>query len=205
MKLSAFAVVLLFVSSMLGQSRPAPIINTFHSNSTFADASSLGSGSQVFLHTSRSSSPGGTTATFLSFDTFTTTADGFTDTFAFGQIPSDSLRGDSSKHISLSVDTSQVDSFFTSTCTCSFSTFNVTCQSGPFGLVQLDWQQNGQFSASTVSDNKFAFFQFTQRTQVNADGNSADVTGSVLGIPVSNGQGGVGVNHDSTVTILNAR
>ena len=87
------------------------------------------------------------------------------------------------------------------TTTCIFDVTNVTfsCQPGPCGLIQIDWQQDGNSSIHQVSETRQKFFQFTVHSQVNSDSSSAPANGTLLGMPVSNGFGNVGVHHNSTV------
>src|SRR5947209_13684044 len=174
MKFPVVAVVVLLASSLMAQSSaPSATGNgpvfSFHFKGTFAQFSSFQSGSFASLNAGRSSEAGQQITTSLNFNTFSSNSDGFTETFAFGLIPNDALRGGSDKHVSLSVDTSQLASFETSTCTFSFSTFLFECQPGPFGLVQIDWDQNGNFTRSTISDVKETFLQGRFHTHENSD------------------------------------
>ncbi len=195
MKLFALAASLLVAASMMAQA-PEPV----HSSGAFASLSAFNNGSDLFLNVTRSDN-NNTETTFLNFDVFTFTPDSFTDTFAFGQVPNDSLKGDNTKHLSLNVDTSQVPSFQTTTCTFSFNTFTFTCQPGPFGAVQIEFQQDGNFVNRTVSDTHSTFFQFDVHTQQNSDSASAFANGSVLGVAVGNGFSNIGTHRDTTITL----
>ena len=205
MKFRIFAVVVLLASSLMGQSNSAqsavaqasgPIVS-FHSRGTFAQFFSFQNGSDVFLSVSRNGEAGQQATTFLNFSSFTFSSDAFTDTFAFGQIPNESLRSGGDKRVSLNVDLSQVSSFQVTTCTFSFTNFTFTCQSGPFGVVQVDWVQDGNFSTHLISNERQQFFQFTIHTQQDSDSSSASVSGSVTGIPVNNGFANIGIHHDT--------
>lgn len=202
MKFPVIAVVALFASSLMAQSNAVQAngpIFSFHSKGTFANVFSFQNNSDIFLNVSRNGEAGQQATTLLNYTSFTFTSTGFTDTFAFGAIPNDSLRGGNDKHVSLNVDTSQVSSFQATTCTFDFTSFTFTCQPGPFGLVQLDWEQDGNSTTQVVSDERDKFFQFTIHHQRNADSATATVTGSVVGLPVSGGFANIGVNHDSTM------
>lgn len=199
MKLCVFVVSLLAAVSMMAQS-PAAQVQTIHSSGAFANLSAFANGSDLFLNVNRSDNNGQRT-TFLNFDIFSFSNNSFSDTFGFGQIPNDSLVGDSTKRVSLNVDTRQLSSFQTVTCTFDFTTFTESCQPGPFGVIQLDFQQDGAFSTRTISDNDTKFFQFEFRNQQNSDSASASANGSVVGIPITNGFGNIGTNRDTTITL----
>lgn len=188
---------LLMAGSLMAQSLRTP--DPVHSSGAFANTFTFANGSDVFLNVTRADT-NNVKSTFLNFDVFSFTSDGFTDTFASGQIPDDSFKGDNTKHMSLNVDTSQVASFQTSTCTFSFVTFTFTCQPGPFGVIQLDFQQDGDFTARTISDSTFTFFQFSERTHQDSDSASAGVNGSVLGLAVNSGFGNIGTNRDTSIS-----
>ena len=203
------AVVVLLASSLMAQSNAAqpaaaqangPVFS-FHSRGTLADFFSFQNGTDITLSVNRNGEAGEQAATFLNFSTFSFNGNGFTDVFGFGQIPNEALRGGGDKHVSLSVDTSQISSFQTITCTFDFINFISSCQPGPLGLVQIDWEQDGNSSLHQVSETRQTFFQFTIHSQLNSDSSSAPANGSLLGIPVSNGFGFVGVHHNSTVEI----
>jgi hypothetical protein len=206
MKFPALAAIVLFASSLMAQTQPQAqnitlTLSTFHSNSTFAGLFSFSNGSDVFLNVSRGNT-NGTVETFLSFDSFSFNGNGFTDIFGFGEIPNDSLKGDNTRHISLNVDTSQLPNFNATSCTFSFITFTETCQTVPNSLVQVDWQQDGNFSTREVSDRDDTFFQFTRHAHTDSDSASAQANGSAFGIPISNGFGNTGINRDTTITLF---
>src|SRR5690349_17656185 len=196
MKLCVFAVCLLAAVSMMAQAVPATQVQSFHSSGAFASLFTFANGSDLFLTVGRSDN-NGQRATFLTYSSFTFTNDGFIDTFASGQIPNNSLVGDSTKRVSLNVDTRQVSSFQSTTCTFSFTNFTERCQPGPLGVIQLDFQQDGAFSTRTISDNDTQFFQFELRNQQNADSASATANGSVVDIPITNGFSNIGTNRDT--------
>lgn len=198
MKLFALAAVLFISASMMAQSASAPQV--FHSSAAFAGLGTVANGSNINLQVTRSDSPNSDT-TMLRFDIFSSSSDLFTDTFGVGFIPNSSLTGDNTKHLNLNVDTSQLSSFQTTTCTFSFITFVSACQPGPVGLIQLDFQQDGSFSQRVMSDTQSVFFQVTVRSHQDSDSASAIANGSVFGIPVTNGSSSTGTNRDSTITI----
>lgn len=195
MKFPIVAVVVLFASSLMAQST-GPVLS-FHSRGTFAQLVTFQNGSDILLTVTRNGEAGDQATTLLSYSIFSSTATGFTDTFAFGLIPNESLQGGNDKHVGLNVDTSQISSFQATTCTFDFTTFTNTCQPGTLGLVQLDWQQDGNSSSHLIANQRQTFFQFTTHEQRNTDAASATANGSVAGIPVTAGFGTIGTNHDS--------
>ncbi len=168
-----------------------------HSSGAFAYLSSqTATGSQIWLYASHTDHPG-TPATFIEFDIFTPHPDGtFTDTFGSGDVPTDSLSGNSSKSLSLTVDTSQVSSFQTRTCTS-----NGVCQPGPTGLIHIDFNADGDYTSKNVSENHYVFLQETQRAHYDYDSASSLANGSILGNSVANGSGSIGTNHSTTIIL----
>ncbi|HEY6967901.1 MAG TPA: hypothetical protein VJA94_01755 [Candidatus Angelobacter sp.] len=200
MKLLPLSACLLLAVCMVGQSSSKPQIITLHSSSVSIDLFAFSNSKDIFMNVVRTDNPGGN-GTFLSFDIHSFSNDIVTDTFGSGQIPNLSLTGDNTKHLSLSVDTSQLSSFQTTSCTLNSVTSTQTCQPGPVGLIQLDFQQDGAFSVRNISDSMLTFFQFTEHDQRNSDAASAFANGSLLGIPVSNGSSEIDLNRDTAITI----
>lgn len=200
MKLLILSACLLLTVSMMGQSSSPPQIITVHSSSTSANLLTFSNSTDITLGVLRSDNPSGN-GTFLVFDLFTFSDNVLTDTFGSGQIPNQDLTGDNTKHLSLSVDTSQLSSFQTTMCTLNFVTSTQTCQPGPVGLIQLEFQQDSAFVVDNISNTRATFFQFTEHDQRNSQAASAFANGSILGLPVSNGHGEVDINRDTTVIL----
>lgn len=202
--LAAFVILLsCMVPASVSAQTTSPPVETFHKNGTFAFTSGFsGPTTSIFLQVNRGQSSGGAPSTFLFFDTFAFTSQGFTDTFGSGEIPNTALTGDSTDHLTLAVDTSQVSGFKVTTCTFTFFPFSETCQSGPFGPIQVHWQKTNQFSEKITSTEQLDFTQFT----IIQDSNSEiafDLTQiSYLGTSFTNSGGIVGVEHNTNISIV---
>jgi hypothetical protein len=113
------------------------------------------------------------------------------------------LRGDNPANISLTVDTSQVPGFFSTTRTfVFFPSFSETCTGGPFGVIDLQWKQIGNFSTHSVSTVQQNFGVVTLQSHGESDTALALVNGSILGSPMANAVGNSGVNHNTTLTLI---
>jgi hypothetical protein len=198
MKLFMLSACLLLTISMVGQSSSPTRTTLVHSSNTSANLLTFSNATDITLGVLRSNNPSGT---FLVFDLFSFSDNVVTDTFGSGQIPNQDLTGDNTKHLSLSVDTSQLSSFQTTTCTLSTVTNTQTCQPATGGLIQLEFQQDGAFLVHNISDTLSTFFQFTERDQRNALAASAFANGSVLGLLVSNGHSEIDINRDTTIIL----
>lgn len=191
---------ILFFSSLLVAQTTTPA-TVFHSNGAFADLVSFTDGTEILVQVTRGTDSAGNPATFLLYDTFVTTSDGFTDTFSSGIIPDDSFQGGDPAHLSLNVDTSLVSEFSSSSCTFSFTDFSFVCVPGPLGLIQIDWQQDHTFTSHTVSNVQQTFAQFMSQQHTVSDSASATASGSFLGTMIQ-GSGQAGVNHNSLLQIF---
>lgn len=200
MKLLTLSACLLLTVSMMGQSSSPPRTITIHSSSASANVLTFSGSTDITLGVLRSDNPSGN-GTFLVFDLFSFSDNVVTDTFGSGQIPNQDLTGDNTKHLSLSVDTSQLSSFQTTTCNLNTVTNTQTCQPAPGGLVQLEFQQDGAFLVHNISNTLATFFQFTEHDQRNSLAASASANGSVLGLPVSNGHSEIDINRDTTIIL----
>jgi hypothetical protein len=197
---SLVAFAMLFLSTLLMAQSNAT--TTFHSNGAFAQTFSFTNGTDLFLQVNRGTDFTGSPATFLFYDSFTFSSDSFIDTFASGTIPNDAFTGGDPAHLVLNVDTTQVNTFFVETCTFSFTNFTFTCAPGALGVIQLEWQQNRAFSSHTTSDTQTTFAQAMAQQHIDADSASADVSGSFLGLPVSNTFAEAGASHNSTIQLV---
>lgn len=154
------------------------------------------------LNVSRATDPQGNPQTFLFYDTFLQTPDSFVETVASGLIPNDALQGDSAAHLRLNVDTSQITTFSTTTCTLTFvPQFTDTCVPGALGVIQLDWVQSRSSSTHSVTAQSESFNLARIELHQTSDQVSAIVTGTFLGIPV-NASGPAMVNHSSTMEVF---
>lgn len=200
MKLPILAVAMSLSVCMMAQTTEVNSPQVFHASGSFADmrASPIPNGS-VWVYASHSDRP--ETATFLQFDIFILNPDGsFTDTFGVGDVPESSLSGNNTKSLSLNVDTSQVSSFETTTCTS-----NGVCHQGPFGLVQIDFTADGDFTFESVGEAHYEFVQVAERQHFDFRSASALAHGSILGNFLNNGSCEIGKNRRTFITINRKR
>jgi len=200
-RFSIVATLVLFSSLAMAQSNSGA--KAIHANGASASVFTFNNDINVFLNVGRGTdSPVGGQGTFLVFTTFSFTPDASISTFGNGFVPNEVLRGDSTAHLTLNVDTSQLTSFQTTTCTFTFSTFTTSCASGPVGIIDLEWQQDGAFNTHSIATTQQNFGQFSLQSHGESDFSSASVNGSVLGMPLVNGSGESGVNHNTTLTLI---
>jgi hypothetical protein len=202
MKSKVFSALLLLSSLSLMAQDNTHIVQ--HQNGLFATVSAIDAGgtTRVFLNVSRGTDPlTGQASALVFFDTFVETGDGFTDTFGSGTIPDSAITGNDPAHVVLDIDTSQVTTVTVTACTFSFVTFTQTCGPTPSGVIHLEWQQTKIFNAHNSTDSQQTFSQVRINSHQVSDTASANVTGSLLGLDISTGDGSAGVNHNSVVTI----
>lgn len=201
--LAAFVILLsCMVPASVSAQTTSPSVATFHKNGTSGSAFGFNGPTFINLQVNRGQTSGGAPSTFLFFSAFTFTGQGFSETIGFGEIPNTALMGDSTAHLTLTVDTSQVSGFTVSTCTFSFISFTFTCTSGPFGPIHVDWQTTNQFSNKITSTTQFEFLQFMMIQDSNSANSSALAQISYLGTSFNNGFGEVGVEHSTTISIF---
>lgn len=179
----------------------AQTATVFHSNGAFAQLLTFTpDGTEIIVQVQRGTDASGNPSTFLVYDTFGSTADSFTDTFASGVIPDSAFQGGDPANLSLNVDTSQVAGFSSTTCTFSNIDFTFTCGPGAVGLIQITWQQDHFSSTHTVSNVQQTFAQFMSQQHTVADAGTAQANGSFMGTTIQGG-GTAGVNHNSLLQI----
>lgn len=113
-----------------------------------------------------------------------------------GDIPNSAVTLNNANVAHLNVDTSQVPGFFAFSCTFVPGQPG-TCGSGPFGVIQADWQQDGVMSNKTLSEDWRTFPGARLHTQLNSDLNSAHVEGSFLGNSFTSDLGNIGKTTNS--------
>jgi hypothetical protein len=202
MKSKVFSALLLLSSLSLMAQDNTHVVQ--HQNGLFATVSAIDAGgtTRVFLNASRGTDPlTGQASTLVFFDTFVQTDDGFTDTFGSGTIPDNAITGDDPAHVVLDIDTSQVTTLTITSCTFSFSSFTQSCVTPPAGTIHLEWRQTKIFNAHNSTDSQQTFSQVRINFHQVSDSASANVTGSLLGLDITTGDGSAGVNHNSVVTI----
>ena len=120
----------------------------------------------------------------------------FTFTGGGGNIPNGAATVNNANVAHLNVDTSQVPGFFAFSCTFVPGQPG-TCTSGPFGVIQIDWRQDGVMSNRTISEDWRTFPGARVHTQQHSDLNSAHVEGSFLGNSFTSDLGDIGKTTNS--------
>jgi hypothetical protein len=87
-------------------------------------------------------------------------------------------------------------------CTIDLNTFNVQCGPGPLGLIHLEFAENG-LQRTQVLDLNEVITSGSTVTHVHqrSDNSTANVQGSIFGVPVVGASASVGVNLSSSVEI----
>jgi hypothetical protein len=139
----------------------------------------------------------------LDFSTFIANPDGsYTYSFGYGNIPNSAFTGNNAQHMSLNVDTSQVPGFQTQTCTVSYvPTYSYTCTDGPFGVIQLDWQNNGYSSSATKQALTWTNGPMTHSSSSDSTYVSANASGTFLGAAVTDYASTMGTDKNRYITI----
>lgn len=192
--LSSVAAVCLFSSLLAAQTT-----TSFHSAGGGAFAVTNVNGTAIQIDVNR----GDTSALLLTF-TSTQNPDGsVTTTTGSGTIPNADFFSSTLEHMSLNVDTSQVPGFQSTTCTSSFTPFfTETCGPGPLGVIQVNWVNNRIIIISGVQEQHRTFFGVTVDLHIDASADSANASGSFLGLSFSSANNAfVQTNRDTTITI----
>jgi len=193
---------LLFFCTVCASGQAVVSHETVHQEGAAASVPISQDGGFTSLNVSRGTDPQGNPQTFLFYDTFLNTPNGFVETVASGLIPNDAFQGDSAAHLRLNLDTSQISTFSTTTCTLTFfPQFTDTCVPGALGVIQLDWVQTRSSTTHSVTTQSQSFNLARIELHQNSDQVSAVVTGSFLGIAV-NSSGPAMVNHSSTLEVF---
>ncbi len=201
--MKAITLVAMLLFATLAMSAQSNTHFVQHQDGLMGTADLFSSGESVFLQVSRGTDFfTGEPTTFIFFFSFADNPNGFTDTFGVGTIPNDSITGNDPAHVVLDVDLSQLNTVSGSSCTFNFVDFTETCQPLPLGVVHLEWRQTRSFSLHTVSDQQQTFSNFSLNIHQNSDTASAAVTGSFLGLEISDGGGQVGINHNSELELF---
>jgi hypothetical protein len=201
-RFSIVATVVLFCSLAFGQT--APGANVFHANGASAAVMAFDNGTSTVLRVARTADfLTGEPTTFLLYSMTSFTPDGFINTFGSGLVPNNAFRGDNPANLILTVDTSQIPGFTSTTCTTVFvPTFSQICTEGPRGVIDVDWKQNGIFSTHSVSTLQQNFGGFTMQSHGESDFGDALANGSILGHAAANAAAFSGVNRGVTLTLI---
>jgi hypothetical protein len=179
----------------------------FTQDGAFASVSTSGSNNNFNLSISRGSSSTSPTSTIINFSSFQVSADNNTQTVTsiFGEIPNSAFTGTSTSKLALDLDTSTLDPAVSSrqTCIIHFAPIlDVTCNSGTLGVIQLTFQGNGVVETKILRhEEEDIIGPVTTKIRSTADSGSADVQGSIFGVPVASSAASVGVNHSSSVEV----
>ena len=180
----------------------------FTQEGEFASIStSLGFDSSINLNVSRGSSSTSPAATFINFVYFQFSSDHSIETITqiFGEIPNSAFTGTSTKSLVLDLDTSTLDPATTSSTTCTLDVINftITCDSGNLGTIHLAFSENGiQATRILNQEEEDIAGPVTTLIHRRSDNGTADMQGSIFGVPVSSSAATVGVNFSSSVEII---
>lgn len=192
MKIRLILIVLLSLSTLAFAQDNSPIFST-RITGAFADDTFFINGSAA--HISVSQDVNG--ETLLIYNASFQNSDGsFTFMGGGGDIPNGAAILNNANVAHLNVDTSQVPGFFAFSCT--FFPFQPgTCGPGPFGVIQIDWRQDGVMSSRTLSQDWRTFPGARLHTQLNSELNSAHVEGTFLGNSFTSDLGNIGKTTNS--------
>jgi hypothetical protein len=132
--------------------------------------------------------------------------DNNTETFTsiFGEIPNSAFTGNNTKSLVLDLDTSTLDPSVSSseTCTVDLNQLTVVCTAGPLGVIHLEFHENGVQATKILNHVEADILgPVTTLIHSSSDNGSANVQGSLFGVPVSSSFATVGVNHSSSIEI----
>jgi hypothetical protein len=168
-------------------------------------AQNINANSNFTLQVSRNAATGSTTSASLNYLEFDFAADFSSFTFVqiVGAIPSTAFTGQTTNHLVLNFETSQLDptTSVSQSCTFSFVTFTTTCGPAPTGLISVEWKGNSVVSSEAIIIREDTMGPFTTKLHQRSDSSSASATGSVLGVTVNPSAAQVGVNHSSTLEV----
>lgn len=179
----------------------------FTQEGAFASVSaSTGPQSSFSVNVSRGSSSTSPTSTFITFNSSQVASDNTTVTVTsiFGEIPNSAFTGNNTKNLVLDLDTSTLDPSVSSseTCTIDLNELTIVCNPGPLGVIHLEFQENGVQATKILNHvEEDILGPVTTLIHNSSDNGSANVQGSLFGMPVSSSSASVGVNHNSSIEI----
>lgn len=107
--------------------------------------------------------------------------------YGSGLIPNTDLSGSGTLHMSLNTNTCSVPDFATAI--------------GPCGVIVVNWQKNG-FSSSSQSGTSITNYGPVRYLYNGSySSTSAMASGNVIGSPITNGDGGIGTNHNASIQV----
>ena len=103
------------------------------------------------------------------------------------------------------MDTSTFDptTIFAQSCTLNLGTFEETCGPVPTGLIHLEFQENGA-QRTRVLDLNEEIINGSTTTHIHqtSDNSTANMQGSIFGVPFTTTNANVGVNKDSSLEVI---
>lgn len=176
----------------------------FTQDGEFASVATSITGGSINVNVSRGSSSTSPTSTLLNFTMFQISSDSSTQTVTqiFGEIPNTAFTGTTTKSLVLDLDTSTLDPATSSstTCTIDIISFTVTCGPATVGTIHLEFQENGVVATRILNQvEEDITGPVTTLIHRTSDNGTANVVGSLFGIPVSSAAANVGVNFSSSV------
>jgi len=201
-----FVVVLLVFVPLIMAAQPQRI--KFQQSGEFATLTSAPDPLSNFnLTVSRTASTTSGAGASLQYFAVTATPDFSSETVVeiIASIPASAFTGNTTKSLVLDLDTSTLDSTTSilQTCTIDLNTFTVVCAPGPFGLIHLEFAENG-VQRTQVLDFNEVVTSGTTVTHIHqrSDNSTANVQGSIFGVPVVGASATVGVNRDLSVEVF---
>lgn len=180
----------------------------FTNDGAFASVSGSDSLSSFSLQVSRGSANGSTTTNVVLFSlAFSADLTSATILEIVGPIPNSSFKGDNTKNLTLSLDSSALDPSVTVVESCSIDFSQVDpifiCGALPPGTVNLSFQENDLQRDRVLADERFSTFgPITVHSHQRSDSGSATVQGTIFGTSISSANASVGVNHMSTIDYI---
>jgi hypothetical protein len=161
----------------------------------------------VSLSVSRSSSTNTAPSATLNYISITLAADFNSETFVqvIGEIPASAFTGQTTRNLVLDLDTSTLDpsTIFAQSCTLDLGTFAETCGPVPTGLIHLAFQENGvQRTRILELDEEIINGSTTTHIHQTSDNSTANMQGSIFGVPFATTNANVGVNKDSSLEVI---
>lgn len=116
-----------------------------------------------------------------------------------GEIPASAFTGQDTRRLVLDFDTSQLDpaTSVNQSCTIDLITFIETCGPGPLGLIHLEFEENGLQRTQVLDfDEVITSGSTTTHIHQTSDNSTANVQGSIFGVPVSSMSATLSVDPD---------
>lgn len=140
---------------------------------------------------------------FLDYSTFVPHPDGSYDYgYGFGTIPASAFDAHNTQQVSLNIDTSQVAGFQAQTCHVVFQpSYTSTCTAGPYGMISLNWVNNGYSSSTTRQTLNYSNGAEKHNTSSNGTYSSANGSGTFFGTNVVDDASKIGNDQNREIDI----